>query len=92
MIKVELNFFAGIRNDIGFEEIELETKEDSTIEDIVKLLIRKYKKRAQRALLTKDKKSYKFIVFINRMMVSDPKEVRLRDGDNVYFVPPVSGG
>ncbi len=92
MIRVKVKFFAGIKNDIGLEDIELETEKDSTIDDILKLLISKYKGRAENALLTRDKKSYKFLIFVNDKRVSNLKEFKLKDGNSIYFMPPVAGG
>jgi len=92
MIKVKVKFFAGIKKDIGLEEIELELEEDSNIENVIELLILKFKSKARHALITVDEKSYKFIIFINNKKISNLEEVRIGDGDSIYFISPVAGG
>lgn len=93
MGKVEIKFFAGLKNDIGKEKVMLELNSSSSkVENIIDLLISKYGKKAEKALLTQDKKSYKFLVFINKQRMSNPKDAKIKDGDVIYFMPPLSGG
>lgn len=93
MIKVKLKFFAGIKNQIGKENMEFELEENlPTIDNLIKKLISSLGPKAKGALLTSESQSYKFLVFINQKIISNPKEEQLKDGDLVYFMPPVSGG
>lgn len=92
MSRIRVRFFGGTRAEIGLDEVQLETDEGSTINDVIGLLIKIYGEKARNALLTKDSSSYKFITFINKQPPRDVRQVRLKDGDSVYLLPPMSGG
>ena len=92
-MKVKLKFFAGLKNQIGRENMEFELEESlPTIDSLIKKLVSKLGPKAKGALLTSEGQSYKFLVFVNQKIISNPKEAQLKEGDLVYFMPPVSGG
>ena len=92
-VKVKLKFFAGIKNQIGRENMDFDIKESApTVDNLIKELILKLGPGAEAALLTSSEKSYKFLLFINKKMTPNPKTAELKEGDLIYFMPPLSGG
>ncbi len=91
-MQVEVKFFGSIRFDIGVDRRKFIVKKESTIDDVLNLILSDYGEKARRAFYTKDGKSNKFIVFINNRKIPNLKEVELRNGDTIYFLTPVGGG
>jgi len=77
---------------MGFNSLTLELCEESTVDNLVKELTKKYKTKTRNALLMKGSKSYKFIIMVNRSIISNHKEAKLKDGDIVHFLIPTAGG
>jgi MoaD family protein len=93
MIKVTIKFFAGIKNQVGVDTKEINLKDDTiTLDVLIKKIISILGPKAKNAFFTKDDSSYKFIAFINGKIITDTKNTIINNGDNVYFMPPVSGG
>ena len=91
MIKVKLKFFAGIKNQIGIGIKEIDLEESSTsIDDIVKKLISFLGPKSKKALPAEGESSYKFLVFVNSKKISNHKKTVLKNGDNIYLMPPVA--
>ncbi|PKF60672.1 molybdopterin converting factor subunit 1 [Psychromonas sp. psych-6C06] len=82
MIKVL--FFAQLRDQLGTAELNVNSSENTTVQDLLDNLI-KDNKDWQIALSSKT-----IMVAVNQVM-SD-KATRLKSGDEVAFFPPVTGG
>ena len=81
-MRVRVRLFASLREAIGEAEVELELPEGATAEEAWARLAREHPALAERrARLT---------AAINRRYA--PFTTMLRDGDELVFVPPVSGG
>ncbi len=81
-MKLKLRFFAALRERVGLAELDLECPEGTTVEALRRDLQARYGASAG---------------FGTRMFVAvnwDPAEVTqtLREGDEVAFLPPMSGG
>ena len=81
-MKVKLLFFASCRDIIGVKEMDYEVDGLTTLKGLKKLLFVQYPD------LKPLEKTLSFAV--NTEYVND--SVRLRCGDEVAFIPPVSGG
>jgi len=81
-LKVKLLFFASCRDIIGVKEMDYEVDGLTTLKGLKKLLFVQYPD------LKPLEKTLSFAV--NTEYVND--SVRLRCGDEVAFIPPVSGG
>ena len=81
-MKVQIKFFASLRERVGAAEISKELAEGSAVEDLWKELQEEF---PQLALL-----KITLLCAVNRDYV-ESKHI-LRDRDEVVFVPPVSGG
>ncbi|HET6900188.1 MAG TPA: molybdopterin converting factor subunit 1 [Vicinamibacteria bacterium] len=81
-MRVRVRLFASLREAVGTSEVELDLADGSTAEDAWQSLARQYAGLApRRARLT---------AAINRRYA--PFDTALREGDELVFVPPVSGG
>jgi molybdopterin converting factor subunit 1 len=82
MVKVKLLFFASCRDIVGVRDLELEVDEDIIIADLKEQLIALYPRlRAIKKVLS---------VAVNAQYVHDSYEIS--SGDEIAFIPPVSGG
>ena len=81
-MRVRVRLFASLREAVGRSEVELDLTDGSTAEDAWQSLAGKYAGLApRRARLT---------AAVNRRYA--PFDTPLREGDELVFVPPVSGG
>ena len=81
-MRVRIRLFASLREAVGRSEIELDLPEGATAEEAWERLAGEQPGlAARRARLT---------AAVNRSYA--PFDTPLRDGDEVVFVPPVSGG
>jgi len=81
-VKVKLLFFASCRDIVGVRELELEVGEDITIGDLKDELIVSYPHlRSIKKVLS---------VAVNAQYV--PDSYKVSSGDEIAFIPPVSGG
>ncbi|HUG52017.1 MAG TPA: molybdopterin converting factor subunit 1 [Vicinamibacteria bacterium] len=81
-MRVRVRLFASLREAVGRSEVELELPEGATADEAWRVLAREYAGLAERrARLT---------AAVNRRYATF--DAILADGDEVVFVPPVSGG
>ena len=81
-MKVRVKFFAILRERAGASEIEKEIAEHSTVGELWRRLQAEYPKL--------DVPGIKLLYAVNRNYVSVDEQ--LNEGDEVVFIPPVSGG
>ena len=81
-MKVRLRFFAALREIIGCEEMEKDVSEDTTTGRIFEDLVGEHPKLA----------SYTKVVQVAVNQEFADRERRVESGDEVAFLPPVSGG
>jgi len=81
-MKIRLKFFAGYRELIGEKEMEVDMKEGRRLADLLQDLYKKYPK------LEAFKEG--IICSINKEYA--PLDRKLKEGDEVALLPPVSGG
>lgn len=81
-IKVKVRFFAAPREALGFGEMEVALPADATVADLLERLKARYPVLGNYT---------RFLhVAVNRAYVG--MQTRLRDGDEVAYLPPVGGG
>ena len=81
-MKIKVKLFAAFRDIVGAKEEDLELKEGSTVQSLLEDYIRRFPKMGR---------------FREHIILSVNKEYGasgrlLKDGDEVSFLPPVSGG
>lgn len=81
-MRVAVRFFASLRELVGQERVELDLDGEATAEDVWRALVERHPALApRRASLT---------AAVNRRYARFDEP--LRDGDEIAFIPPVSGG
>ncbi|WHY99770.1 molybdopterin converting factor subunit 1 [Peribacillus simplex] len=73
-------FFAGIREEIGLDELKIVEKDDITVQQLKQYLQSKYSLPPFNQIMTS----------INESFVTDDEIIK--DQDIIAFIPPVSGG
>ncbi|HEX8650596.1 MAG TPA: molybdopterin converting factor subunit 1 [Pyrinomonadaceae bacterium] len=81
-MKVKVMFFGGIRDIVGTSEGELEIPPGMTARDILQRYCRDYPRFNSYAAST--------MIAVNLDFASP--ETLINDGDEIAFIPPVSGG
>ncbi len=81
-MRVRVRLFASLRETVGRTEVELELPEGATVEAAWERLARDHAGLAERRP--------RLTAAINRRYA--PFDARLAEGDELVFVPPVSGG
>ncbi len=79
-MKVRSLFFALYRDMMGAEQLVFELPEGSTVADLVAAVRQAADRRLPHSVVTAVNREYATL------------ETRLRDGDEVAFIPPVAGG
>lgn len=82
MVRVRVRLFAALREAVGRSEVELDLPEGASAEDAWQRLARGCPPLAARRA--------NLAASVNRRYA--PFDTRLDDGDEVVFIPPVSGG
>mmetsp|Transcript_24372 Transcript_24372/g.33573 ORF Transcript_24372/g.33573 Transcript_24372/m.33573 type:complete len:83 (+) Transcript_24372:382-630(+) len=82
MVKVNVLFFARVREIVGASEINLELGSGANTNDLVNVLVQKYPKLGE--IIPK------IVLALNQEYVIDTLE--LKEGDEIALIPPISGG
>ncbi len=94
-MKFKVKVFATIREITKAKEIELESKDNITVSDAIKLLNQKYGDKLANYLMEKNgKPKPAFIFMVNGVSINELKglDTPLRDKDVLAILPPVAGG
>ncbi len=81
-MKVKTKFFAAIKDIVGTPEVELEITPGTTAGDLFQRYCRQHPRLNQYA--------ERIMISVNLEFVSP--ETHLKEGDEIAFIPPVSGG
>lgn len=81
-MKIRIKFFAALQEITGQQEMELEVEEGSTPADLLERLCQRYPQMAR----------FRNSLLISRNMEFVSPKSTLAEGDEVAFIPPVSGG
>ena len=81
-MKAKVRFFAALREMLGASELSLELADGQTVGDLYRELCDRYPRLAEYGSI--------LLYSVNAEYVSP--DHALRDGDEVAFIPPVSGG
>jgi len=79
-LKVKARFFASHSEIVGRREMEVELRDGATVSDLLQTLTAEYPKLLGRS----------FLLAVNRQYVG--LERKLKEGDEVALIPPISGG
>ena len=81
-MRISVRFFLAYREIVGARQSEVQVAEGTTAGDLLSLLVARHPRLGDLARAS--------LVAVNREYV--PPETALSEGDEVVFVPPVSGG
>ncbi len=81
-MKTTVKFFAALREMIGARELTLEVADGQTVDGLFRELCTRYPRLA----------AYDSSLFFSVNAEYVPPDHPLKDGDEVAFIPPVSGG
>lgn len=94
-MEITVHYFTVLRNVTSkrFEKIKI--KENSTLQDVLTVLVKKYGANFKRyASSGKRKRAIHLVFLLNGQDVAqfDGLRTRLHDGDTVSLMPPIAGG
>lgn len=96
MITVTLYTILGIKEIIGEREIEIDVPDNSSLSDLIAVIVERWGNGISEVLLEPGSKKIKahLRLMVNGQDISFLKglDTKLRDGDEVMIFPPVSGG
>ncbi len=81
-IQLKVKFFGSYQEAVGKKELQIETDKVSRVQGLIEELTEKYPDLADL--------DDQLLIAVNKSMAEREKE--LKDGDEVAFLPPVSGG
>ncbi len=93
-MRVKVRLFALLREVAGTKEIEEEVEEGMTVKDLLERLSTKLPKRFRELVFEGQDVSKNVMILVNRRGIRELEglETKLKDGDEVALLPPVSGG
>ncbi|MDI6917898.1 MAG: MoaD/ThiS family protein [Thermoplasmatales archaeon] len=81
-MKITVKFFAGHREAVGKEKIEMNVKKDATVNDVLNSLIKRYPNLEELKEYTIVSRNHKYAKL----------NEKLKERDELAFFPPVGGG
>lgn len=93
-MKVKVKFFALIREVAGVKEVEEEVEDNTTVRELLEKLCKRMPEKFRNLIFDGHEVSKNLIILVNRKGIRelDDLETKLKDGDEVALLPPVSGG
>ncbi|NVM52247.1 MAG: MoaD/ThiS family protein [Candidatus Helarchaeota archaeon] len=93
MIKVKINFMSILGEMIGVHEAIIELPENSTFKNLIEQIKETYGKKFPKQLYKDGEFQYMHLM-LNRRDIYEQKDADhpLKDGDVLYFIPPIGGG
>lgn len=93
-MRVKVKFLATLYDLLGVMRDEAVVPEGATVLDLIKALDERYGGRLSREILDGDRLKEEYNVLVNGRAIDflEGLSTRLKDGDEVVFLPPVAGG
>jgi molybdopterin synthase sulfur carrier subunit len=94
MMKVQVAFFAELREIAGEKGKTLEFNSQPKISEVLNLLVNTYGRMFEEKIFFKGKLSEEYIFLLNGLSIRFLKglDTPLNDGDELAILPPVAGG
>ena len=88
-----IEYTAQLRRAAGVARETLEAHGDCALEELVRQLADRHGEELRRVLLDAEGRLQRSVlVFVNDQQVAEGSDMKLRDGQTVTFVAPISGG
>ncbi|KUO42075.1 MAG: hypothetical protein APU95_03650 [Hadesarchaea archaeon YNP_N21] len=91
MPKVKVKYYLTFKEITGKREEEIDLNGEGTVDELLKLLIKKYGKRFESSILDENKQLSPYIRILVNEKETDTK-AKLGENDVVYILFPPSGG
>lgn len=94
-MEITVHYFAVLRKLTGKRQEKIKIKEDSTLEDVLAVLVEKYGERFKQYISPpKGKKGLQLVLLINNQDSNQLNGLKatLKDGDTLSLVLPITGG
>jgi len=94
-MEIVVRYFTILREITKKRQERIKMKEDSTFEDVLAILVRRYGESFKRYTQSiKRKKGLRLVLLLNGQDISQINglKTRLHNGDTVAVVPPIAGG
>lgn len=94
-MEITVHYFAVLRKLTGKRQEKIKIKEDSTLEDVLAVLVEKYGERFKQYISPpKGKKGLQLVLLINNQDSNQLNGLKatLKDGDTLSLVLPIAGG
>ena len=95
MIKIKISFLSLLADIVNEEEITLSIREDSTVEDALIILSKKFGNKLRETIFTSSDTLNNYIILgLNGKDVRsfDNLKTLLHNGDEISFLPAIAGG
>jgi MoaD family protein len=94
-MEITVSYFTVLRSITEKRQEKIKIEEDSTFEDILAILVKRYGKNFERYVSSgEEKKGLPLVFLLNGQDIwqFNGLKTRLHDGDNVALMPPIAGG
>lgn len=94
-INVTTKYFAALREIVGAESEEMDIPQESTVRDFIVHLSKKYGPKFSSYVFGESgnlRRSLAVVVNLEKVNHDSLESTRLREGDTVVILPPISGG
>ena len=94
-MEITVSYFTVLRSITEKRQEKINIEEDSTFEDILTILVKRYGKNFERYVSSgEEKKGLPLVFLLNGQDIwqFNGLKTRLHDGDNVALMPPIAGG
>lgn len=94
-MEITVSYFTVLRSITEKRQEKINIEEDSTFEDILTILVKRYGKNFERYVSSgEEKKGLPLVFLLNGQDIwqFNGLKTRLHDGDNVVLMPPIAGG
>jgi len=94
-MKLTVRYFTILRSITGKREERIDADEGSTIEDILRTLVKKYGKDFEKLVYSgREQRGLKILFFVDGRNIEEMESLktRLNGGSVVALMPPVAGG
>ena len=95
MIKIKISFLSLLADIVNEEEITLSIREDSTVEDALIILSKKFGNKLRETIFTSSDTLNNYIILgLNGKDIRsfDNLKTLLHNGDEISFLPAIAGG
>jgi molybdopterin synthase sulfur carrier subunit len=92
VVRIKVKYMLWLIDKVGISEEVVEIPGEPTLGELINVLAESKTGRARELLLGIQRGETDVVVLVNSKTPPNGLDTKLRDGDNVVLIPPVSGG